>query len=351
MQLRRILVAISVASSCGALSLSAVAPRASASSNQVSILQDDNQLQSNPGGTLANLRLLGAQVVKVTVSWDAIAPNPNSRRQPRGFHPANAAAYPPANWAIYDEIDRDAHADGMQVYLDLDGGGPRWAEGPGQPRRPSSHARMGAIPKRVRSVCACGRSAVRREVYAGRRLDPPPPRELLVGMERAQPRRFPLSTRGAWRSLGREQRSPVPQPVGGRLGWPEADRTRRGHVPYRGASATRKQALGRVPGDEATCVSASTVLRRLDLSRATGRGRVDSRVPDDRRGIETLPRPEPCSVPRVRGGRSHVDALVSPEPGGAARSELLLLSGGRTACERARSRPADIRIEDPAPGI
>ena len=140
MQLRRILVAISVASSCAALSLSAVAPRASASSNQISILQDDNQLQSNPGGTLANLRLLGAQVVKVTVSWDAIAPNPNSRRQPRGFHPANAAAYPPANWAIYDEIDRDAHADGMQVYLDLAGGGPRWAEGPGQPRRPSSHA-------------------------------------------------------------------------------------------------------------------------------------------------------------------------------------------------------------------
>ena len=222
MQLRRILVAISVASSCAALSLSAVAPRASASSNQISILQDDNQLQSNPGGTLANLRLLGAQVVKVTVSWDAIAPNPNSRRQPRGFHPANAAAYPPANWAIYDEIDRDAHADGMQVYLDLAGGGPRWAEGPGQPRRPSFTCRMGAIPKRVRSVCACGRSAVRREVYTGRRLDPPPPRELLVGMERAQPGRFPLSTRGAWRSLGREQQSPLPQPVGGRLGRPRS---------------------------------------------------------------------------------------------------------------------------------
>ena len=139
MQVKRILLAIGVAISCGALSLSAGAPPASASSNQVSILQDDNQLQSNPGGTLANLRLLGDQVVKVSVSWEAIAPDPNSRRQPRGFHPANPAAYPPANWAIYDEIDRDAHADGIQVYLDLEGGGPRWAEGPGQPPLPSSH--------------------------------------------------------------------------------------------------------------------------------------------------------------------------------------------------------------------
>ena len=66
MQLKRILLAIGVAIYCGALSLSAGAPPASASSNQVSILQDDNQLQSNPGGTLANLRLLGDQVVKVT---------------------------------------------------------------------------------------------------------------------------------------------------------------------------------------------------------------------------------------------------------------------------------------------
>lgn len=139
MQLKRILLAIGVAISCGQLSLSAGAPPASASSNQVSILQDDNQLQSNPGVTLANLHLLGDQVVKVAVSWDAIAPGPNSRRRPPGFDPANPAAYPPANWAIYDEIDRDAHADGIQVYLDLEGGGPRWAEGPGQPPHPSSH--------------------------------------------------------------------------------------------------------------------------------------------------------------------------------------------------------------------
>ena len=72
MQLKRILLAIGVAISCGQLSLSAGAPPASASSNQVSILQDDNQLQSNPGVTLANLHLLGDQVVKVAVSWDAI---------------------------------------------------------------------------------------------------------------------------------------------------------------------------------------------------------------------------------------------------------------------------------------
>ena len=120
---------------------------ASGSSNQVSIFQDDNQLQSNPGGTLANLRLLRDQVVKVTVSWEAIAPDPNSRRQPRGFHPANPAAYPPANWAIYDEIDRDAHADGVQVYCDLDGGGPRWAEEPGRPAHPSSHPGWAPSPR------------------------------------------------------------------------------------------------------------------------------------------------------------------------------------------------------------
>jgi hypothetical protein len=139
MGLKRILLTINLVLACGALLLSAGAAPAQASLKQLSIFQDDNQLRANPASTLENLRLLGAQVVRVTVDWDAIAPNRNSKTRPRGFHAVRPGAYPRRAWAIYDKIDTLAHADGLQVYFELGGGAPRWAQGPGAPGHASSH--------------------------------------------------------------------------------------------------------------------------------------------------------------------------------------------------------------------
>ncbi|HTU84092.1 MAG TPA: hypothetical protein VMF57_00885 [Solirubrobacteraceae bacterium] len=107
--------------------------QARASTNQISIFQDDPRLDADPAGTLARMRLLGAQVVRVSVPWFYIAPDVNSKKPPRNFDATNPAAYPAANWALWDAIATDAKKDGMTVDFDLLGGAPRWALGPGRP--------------------------------------------------------------------------------------------------------------------------------------------------------------------------------------------------------------------------
>lgn len=110
------------------------APLAAASGNQEAVFQDDVQLKSNPAGTLATLRLLGASRVRVFVTWSSIAPSSGSRRRPRGFNAVNPAAYPARNWAVYDRIVQDAAADQIGLDFTLTGPAPLWATGPGMPR-------------------------------------------------------------------------------------------------------------------------------------------------------------------------------------------------------------------------
>jgi hypothetical protein len=110
---------------------------ARASSTQISILQDDPRLDVDPGATLARARVLGAQAVRVLVYWYSIAPAPGSRKAPPGFNASDPAAYPAANWKLWDTIVTNAKADGIRVDFDLMGGAPRWASGPD--RRPAGN--------------------------------------------------------------------------------------------------------------------------------------------------------------------------------------------------------------------
>ncbi|MBV8956966.1 MAG: hypothetical protein JO179_22700 [Solirubrobacterales bacterium] len=111
----------------------ALAPSALASGNQEAIFQDDVQLLANPVGTLHTMRDLGVTRVRVGLYWYRIAPHGNSRRRPSGFNASdpNARGY---NWGIYDQIVRQARADGIQVYALVTGPAPLWAAGSGQPR-------------------------------------------------------------------------------------------------------------------------------------------------------------------------------------------------------------------------
>jgi hypothetical protein len=106
---------------------------ASASSDQVSIIQDNTRLLADPAGTLGTFRALGATMVRVIVGWAQIAPDWESQLRPRDFDASDPAAYPDARWAPYDTIVKLAGADGIAVDLTLSGGAPRWAEGPGIP--------------------------------------------------------------------------------------------------------------------------------------------------------------------------------------------------------------------------
>ncbi len=113
----------------------ALAPAgASASTDQLSIIQDSSRVLADPAGTLGTFRALGASMVRVIVVWAQIAPDWESPRRPRALDAADPAAYPAANWAPYDAIVKLAGADGIAVDFTLSGGAPRWAEGPGIPR-------------------------------------------------------------------------------------------------------------------------------------------------------------------------------------------------------------------------
>jgi hypothetical protein len=108
------------------------APVASADHTQFSIFQDDQYLlYSKPKvltRTLATLKELGVQELRITVKWAAIAPSPLSRTKPGGYFTAyNPSTYPTANWAPYDRIVERAAKYGLKVLFTITGPGPLWA--------------------------------------------------------------------------------------------------------------------------------------------------------------------------------------------------------------------------------
>lgn len=130
---RRCAVTLLSAAAVASILVALPVSQARASTGQLSIIQDDPRLDRDPAATLDRMRLLGAQALRVSVPWVAIAPNPNSKSAPRGFNATNPAAYPAVKWRLWDAIVNDAHKDGIKLDFDLLGGGPRWALGPGRP--------------------------------------------------------------------------------------------------------------------------------------------------------------------------------------------------------------------------
>jgi hypothetical protein len=114
----------------------AVPAQALADNTQTSMLQDDNQIiYSTPAHEVAilqKLHALGVDIVKVSVVWYLIAPNPTSSTPPK-FDAANPAAYPPGSWNRWDLLDREAHKLGMKVYFQITPLDPKWAKAPGNP--------------------------------------------------------------------------------------------------------------------------------------------------------------------------------------------------------------------------
>jgi hypothetical protein len=105
----------------------ALTTAAHASTTQVSIFQDDAHVLTDPVDTLNVFRSLGVTDVRMFMYWDAVAPDPNSRKRPSGFNPTNPAAYRAAAWAPYDAAVQAAAARGIGVYFVLTGPAPLWA--------------------------------------------------------------------------------------------------------------------------------------------------------------------------------------------------------------------------------
>jgi hypothetical protein len=89
-------------------------------------MQDDDMLLRYDGATRAQaldeMRELGADVVKVQVYWNEIAPQ--GRRKPKRFDATDPGAYA---WDVYDEIVQGVVARGMRPFLSLGNRAPDWA--------------------------------------------------------------------------------------------------------------------------------------------------------------------------------------------------------------------------------
>jgi hypothetical protein len=126
--IRAIIVAVLIFGVC----LSATTQTALAGTQQLAMFEDDVQLQANPEATLDTFRSLGVGIARVYVPWRSIAPDPDAAVRP-SVDLGDPAAYPPANWAIFDRIVTAAARRGIAVDLTLSAPAPAWALGAGAP--------------------------------------------------------------------------------------------------------------------------------------------------------------------------------------------------------------------------
>jgi hypothetical protein len=113
--------------------LALAAPAAHASTREESTFQDDNHLVYADPATVATtmdrLKALGADRLRITVLWKAVAPSPDSRRRPAGFDGADYGSYPAGAWDHYDTVVRLAAERGLGINFNVSVPAPLWATG------------------------------------------------------------------------------------------------------------------------------------------------------------------------------------------------------------------------------
>src|SRR6476659_8645288 len=120
---------------------------ASARKTQLSVIQDDAKVIASDANTrnatLDEMRGLGADVVKISISWRDLAGGG------KPSNPEDPNAYPAAKWAPYDAAIQGAAARGLGVFVNVDGPAPDWAaKGGGGVTRPNAAA-FGQFAKAV----------------------------------------------------------------------------------------------------------------------------------------------------------------------------------------------------------
>jgi hypothetical protein len=129
--MRRLRLVLLALAALGAAALGTVSG-ARASRTQESTFQDDSLIVYNTQGgvteTLARLKALGADRIRVSVFWRLVAPAPDSPGKP-DFDATDPAAYPAGAWDRYDRIVRLAEAIGLGVNFNITSPAPNWATG------------------------------------------------------------------------------------------------------------------------------------------------------------------------------------------------------------------------------
>lgn len=116
--------------------------------------------------TARRMASLGADRVRITAGWSALAPRPHSRRAPK-FEAQSSDAYPREPWLRLDRAIKAANAAGLEVQLDVAFFAPRWAVTKGMEPRNRERQRWNPSPSRFGDFA----EAVARR-YNGRHADP-----------------------------------------------------------------------------------------------------------------------------------------------------------------------------------
>src|SRR3954468_20831404 len=96
------------------------------------VVQDDALMLARPPAqvqqTARTMAALGADRVRLTAGWSAIAPAPRAADRPgRPFDPRVGATYPPGAWDRLDTAVKAARDAGLKVMIDIGFWAPRWA--------------------------------------------------------------------------------------------------------------------------------------------------------------------------------------------------------------------------------
>jgi hypothetical protein len=114
-----------------ALAVLALLPSAaSASPTQMSIFQDDATFVygsgRDPDAAVAEAKLLGADAIRIFVSWHSVSPAQDSRRRPAGFDVRDPDS-PGYEWGMYDALVERARRNGLKLLVALSPSIPYWA--------------------------------------------------------------------------------------------------------------------------------------------------------------------------------------------------------------------------------
>ncbi|HYZ30012.1 MAG TPA: hypothetical protein VE570_13200 [Thermoleophilaceae bacterium] len=94
-------------------------------------VQDDALFLHQPPAsvqrTARRLAALGADRLRVTAGWSALAPSPRDPKRPSGFDATRPDQYQPVAFRALDTAVKSATAAGMKVQIDLGFWAPRWA--------------------------------------------------------------------------------------------------------------------------------------------------------------------------------------------------------------------------------
>jgi hypothetical protein len=125
MRCRALVVLLVVGAACSLLPATA-----GASPRQLSIFHDEPVLRGftdkDADQAMAEIKYLGADMVRTFVSWRDVAPRVNSRVMPAGFDPGDPDS-PGYDWSNYDAFVNRAERYGLQIYFTISPPLPNWA--------------------------------------------------------------------------------------------------------------------------------------------------------------------------------------------------------------------------------